>query len=323
MNIVIDDETAVYIRVAALAVAAHDYLITLPAEWRFYRAQGWRKTPSISCLLFIAIRYTSIALITVSSYSFFYHSFTDATCKYLSLAPAALKVVQIMASQAILGWRVYVVSQRSPVVAWFMFTFYVVSCAGEWTTSLLNRVYSVTGNCRSINVATIPTAWLYYLIAAIYDVVTTLVVVIYLIRLHPKTNLMTRLKKLLIYHGLGYFFALTVCNLLNILIYWSNGDDMQSAGVPIGYTLTWILSQKLLIHLNEISLREKAKSEASVESIIIVVSHTVEPSAVENSRVTHASYEGAKDSYDVDVNVRIRTNRRSIHNPPLDGWTTV
>ena len=36
-------------------------------------------------------RYTSIALIILSSYSFFYHGFTDATCRYLSLTPAALK----------------------------------------------------------------------------------------------------------------------------------------------------------------------------------------------------------------------------------------
>ena len=33
----------------------HSYLLTLPAEWRFYRSQrSWRLSPG--CLLFIAIR---------------------------------------------------------------------------------------------------------------------------------------------------------------------------------------------------------------------------------------------------------------------------
>jgi len=320
MNVVIGDNTAVYIRVACLAIAVYDFLITLPAEWRIYRAQRFRTRLSISCGLFIAIRYTSVALVVMSSYTFFYHRFTVRTCEHWYLVPASMKVVQIMVTQAVMAWRMYIVSQRKRIITWFISGFYLLSCAAEWVTSLLNRVYDLDGNCQSVNVAAVPTAWLYYVIAAIFDVVTTVTVVFYLVRLHPKTNLMSRLKKLLMYHGLGYFFALTVVNLFNILIFLSNRDQMQSAAAPVSYTLTWIFSQKLLIHLNDISLKEKAKAEETVETIIIVVSRTIESGAGEdNSGVVQTSCNGEKDSYDVDVNVTIRTSRRSSRSPDPSG----
>lgn len=64
--------TTTFIRVISLSIAfyesvanhllcrttpdpVHSYLLTLPAEWRFYRSQrSWRLSPG--CLLFIAIR---------------------------------------------------------------------------------------------------------------------------------------------------------------------------------------------------------------------------------------------------------------------------
>jgi hypothetical protein len=73
-------------------------------------------------------RYTSIAVMSVSSYDFFYHGFSDSSCRDWYLAPEALKgkffssnpavfscnacflflfgaVVQAMAAQAIMAWR--------------------------------------------------------------------------------------------------------------------------------------------------------------------------------------------------------------------------
>ncbi|CCL98312.1 uncharacterized protein FIBRA_00306 [Fibroporia radiculosa] len=53
----------VYIRVAALSVATWDYIMTLPAEYRFYKSQkSWKPWKwTIGCILFILIRTINIA----------------------------------------------------------------------------------------------------------------------------------------------------------------------------------------------------------------------------------------------------------------------
>jgi len=237
---VIPQSAAAYIHVASVSIAAYDYLVTLPAEWSIYYSQRGRDRISVSCALFIVIRYTSIALICVSSYTFFFRKFSKHACDHLHLVPVALKVVQTMASQAIMAWRMYIVSRRQPSVKWFLIVFSVTACVGEWVTSLVHRTLIDNGNCRSVNIAKIPTAWLFYLITSIYDVVTTSTVLFYLTRLNSTSRLTSRLKKLLIYHGLIYFFAILTVNLLNIIIYLSDNDQTQSSGAPIAYTLTWI-----------------------------------------------------------------------------------
>jgi len=166
------------------------------------------------------------------------------------------------------------------------------------------------GNCRSVNIAAIPTAWIHYLLAVIYDVFTTAVVMFHLLRLDTRSPLMARLKKLLIYHGLGYFLALTAVNLLNLMIFRSTLDPTQSAAVPISYTTTWIFSQKLLIHLNDISLKEKLKDDTVPESVVIHVTRTVD-----SSDAISGSVEGTKESYDVDVSVRVRTRSHLSDSP--------
>lgn len=88
------------------------YILTLPAEWRFYRSQrSWRL--SLGCLLFIAIRfallalsrahtsligahpsahrYSSIAVITLSNVGYFGNFFTPASCARYFIIPPVFK----------------------------------------------------------------------------------------------------------------------------------------------------------------------------------------------------------------------------------------
>jgi hypothetical protein len=57
----------------------------------------------------------------------------------------------------------------------------------------------------------------------------------------------------MIYDGLGYFLVLTGVNIFNLILYRASDQGVQSAGASIGYAVTWIMSQRILIHLRELS----------------------------------------------------------------------
>ncbi|KIJ63169.1 hypothetical protein HYDPIDRAFT_113767, partial [Hydnomerulius pinastri MD-312] len=57
----------------------------------------------------------------------------------------------------------------------------------------------------------------------------------------------------MIYDGLGYFVVLTACNILNLILYRASDEAVQSSGASLGYAVTWIMSQRILIHLREMS----------------------------------------------------------------------
>ncbi len=100
-------------RPPALTSCSPSYILTLPAEWRFYRSQrSWRL--SLGCLLFIAIRfagllprsrahssligapppahrYSSIAVITLSNVGYFGNFFTPASCARYFIIPPIFK----------------------------------------------------------------------------------------------------------------------------------------------------------------------------------------------------------------------------------------
>ncbi|KIK90506.1 hypothetical protein PAXRUDRAFT_677393 [Paxillus rubicundulus Ve08.2h10] len=49
------------------------------------------------------------------------------------------------------------------------------------------------------------------------------------------------------YDGMGYFCMLTVPNALNLALYQSQ-DSIQASAVTIGYVVTWLMSQKLILN---------------------------------------------------------------------------
>ncbi|KAF7348785.1 hypothetical protein MVEN_01398100 [Mycena venus] len=95
-------EVAAYLRVASLAIAGYDYLQTLPFELRMWR-EAWKgRHLTLSSTLFLFIRYTSILVLTLSNFSFFYSGFDRERCRRFYVIPSLFKVVQSMVSQAIL-----------------------------------------------------------------------------------------------------------------------------------------------------------------------------------------------------------------------------
>ena len=102
-------------------------------------------------------RYLSILLLTVSNSGYFYHGFSFATCtKYYMVAPVLkgkvslgsgqqvlthrMSVVQIMVSQAIVGYRTWNIARRSNKMGAFLLTFGVIITVFEWYSNVDARI---------------------------------------------------------------------------------------------------------------------------------------------------------------------------------------
>jgi len=80
-------------------------------------------------------------------------------------------------------------------MGWFLAVLLVSTTIGQWVTNLYGRVLSQTnGNCRAVDEHQV--AWVYYLFAVVFDITTTGIAMLYLIRLDAKSKLMVRLKRL-------------------------------------------------------------------------------------------------------------------------------
>ena len=109
-----------------------------------------KRVPIIPC------RYVSIVLLTVSNVGYFYHGFPTEVCSTYYLISPALKgelfnafrvryaftpyvVVQIMISQAIVGYRTWNIAQRSKRMGVILFSFGFAITALEWYANLGSR----------------------------------------------------------------------------------------------------------------------------------------------------------------------------------------
>ncbi|KAI0277866.1 hypothetical protein BGY98DRAFT_1097120 [Russula aff. rugulosa BPL654] len=249
------------LRVASLSIAAYDYLVTLPAEIRLYKSSSRR---SLGFILFILIRYTSMIIMFTSNFGFFYHGFTPNACSHYFYVLPVFKVIQLMVSQAILGIRTYNVAQRNIRIGRIIASAYFVTSVFLWVTALYDRqeralkfsdYVSDQGNCLigSAHPDQTISAWSFYLIAMLYDVLVLSVSTYRLLKLrgNSASSPSRRLLNILLYDGLGFFVALTAVNLANVIIYRGVGGAIQSSAASLEYAVIWISSQRILIHLRQ------------------------------------------------------------------------
>jgi len=254
--------------------------------------------------MFILIRYFSILLLTISDFGYFYHGFAAETCSRYYMAAPVLKVVQIMISQVIIGYRAWAITRRSKELGIFLLSLGTIVTVLEWYSNVDARIpVQDQGNCSPGNsVARVP-QWVFYLVAMIFDAATCAISTFYLFRSASGISSMSALVKMLFYDGLGYMVVLTVVNILNLILYRNSvGKSVQSSGASFGYMVVWIMSQRILIHIHE-AAEDRAQGR-------VVVTHQI--SAPRD--ITHAmrsQFNSGKDGFDsgtpgdLDVQVQI------------------
>ncbi|KAJ7124979.1 hypothetical protein C8R44DRAFT_781962 [Mycena epipterygia] len=257
-----------YLRVASIAIAFYDYLQTLPFELRMCREQWRARHLTLSFALFYLIRYSSILVLTVSNVGFFSTHFTRASCQKYYLIPSVFKVLQAMVSQAILGVRAYNLSRNSALIGRALVVLYITSCTFEWVATMYDRKMeysSIFGNCSSQSPSGLFGGWIHYAVAIIYDFITSVVSIVYLLKLKPSSaSLMARVTKTMLVDGVWYFVALAFVNFLNLGFYrakpLASQLEVQTAAASLGYCVTWIMAQKLIIHLHDMSVERRNQS---------------------------------------------------------------
>ncbi|KAG2033957.1 hypothetical protein BDR03DRAFT_984661 [Suillus americanus] len=205
---VVDNQaTEKYLRIASISIALYDYIITLPAEWRFYRSQSSLFRLRLACILFILIRYGSIIVMILSNYGVFSTSFTHETCKHYYMISPVFKVIQTMISQVILGVRTFNIARRDRRIGITLVVLYFISVSLEWFTNMFNRiqptavVVSIHANSvlfRERNSGKILSAWFYYTVSMLYDLAVLTISTVYLLRYNP---LSSRLEQLVRVYG--------------------------------------------------------------------------------------------------------------------------
>jgi len=229
------------------------------------------------------------------------------------MAAPVLKVIQIMISQVIIGYRTWAITRRSKELGLFLLGFGLIVTALEWYSNVDARIpVQDSGNCSPGNLRARMPQWVFYLMAMLYDAVTCILSTFYLIRSASGISSMSSLVQMLFFDGLGYMVVLTAANLLNLILYRNSvGKGVQSSGAAFGYMVVWIMSQRILIHIHE-AAEERARQR-------IVVTHQL--SAPRD--ITHAmrtQFTGGKDgtesnSGELDVQVQIEQAVMVDYNP--------
>ncbi|QRV99634.1 hypothetical protein RhiJN_27653 [Ceratobasidium sp. AG-Ba] len=199
-------QTAAYMRVAAMTLAAYDWIITLKPEIKLYRRH---KTFSKAVTLFALIRYVSIAAIITSNVGFFGTGFSARACHHYHLVAPLLKMFATLISQVIISIRTYAISRKARWVLWTLSILFVLSCVPEVLGNAWQRkaVQNSSVGCTSGNLPEHKIAWLHYLAAVVFDTVAMGIATFYL--WSPTKRSVTGLAKVMLEEGLMYFVLLT------------------------------------------------------------------------------------------------------------------
>jgi len=247
---------------------------------------------TLSSTLFFLLRYSSIVVLTLSNFAFFYFGFDRQSCGRYYLIPALFKVVQTMVSQAILGFRAYHLSRNSRRIGYPLILFFVLASSLEGLATVYKRTMVFTGpfgNCGTFSPSSLWGGWVHYAVAIIYNFITTVICIFFLLKLKTSSgSMMSRVTRMMLVDGVWYFVVLTAVNFLNLGFYRLalSQEVQQTAAASLDYCVTWIMSQRLLIHLHEASLERRN------ESIGVAVTITQQVTSARNvSRASRSQFE--------------------------------
>ncbi|KAJ7232765.1 hypothetical protein B0H12DRAFT_1144766 [Mycena haematopus] len=285
-------EISAYMRVASLAIAFYDYLQTLPFEYRMWRS-AWKGRQ-----LTVFDRYTSILVLVVSNFGFFYEGFTEESCQRYFLTPSVFKVVQIMVSQVILviilvfdayaSSRAYNLSRKSTKFAYALIFLFVLASSRKlvFLRHGSRSLSKMVSSCSSSSPTSLWGGWAHYAVAIVYDFIITVICIFFLLKLKTSKGSM------MLVDGICYFIGLALINFLNLGLYRASSLEVQVRHLSVhtlaslGYCVTWIMSQRLLIHIHEASVERR---NGSIDAAVTITQRIV--SARDVSRAIRSQFE--------------------------------
>jgi len=159
-----------------------------------------------------------------------------------------------MASQAILGVRAYFLSKRNTSIGITLLLVYIVVTAIQWFTNLYDRIpVMINGNCSTAlaHPHNAFSTWTFYLSAMLFDFLALFISTFYLLKMKPsgiRESTATKLWRIFLFDGLGYFVVLTVSNMMNLILFRFGSPTTGTSGASLGVSITWIMSQRIILH---------------------------------------------------------------------------
>jgi len=160
-------------------------------------------------------------------------------------------------AQAILGIRTYQIADHRVWVGRVLLPAYIVVVAVQFLGDFYNRIpVMIDNNCLDANARPdyVISAWTFYFAAMLFDCLALSISTVYLLKKKPKAkpqSYASKLLKIMLYDGLEYFVALTATNLINIFLFRAGNLTTETAGTSLGYAMTWIMSQRIILHPRE------------------------------------------------------------------------
>ncbi|KAG2062697.1 hypothetical protein BDR04DRAFT_1039930, partial [Suillus decipiens] len=127
--------------------------------------------------------YFSIMTIVVSDYGYFSTTHTLQTCQHYYLVAPAFKVIQAMISQAILGVRTFNIARRGRRTGAVLLLLYLFLISVAWAVQIF-----MSHSCTSANTGKILSAWFYYPVMIVYDIVMVTISTMHLLRYNPLSS---------------------------------------------------------------------------------------------------------------------------------------
>ncbi|KAK0202866.1 hypothetical protein DFS33DRAFT_1437390 [Desarmillaria ectypa] len=202
-----------------IAIYIYDYVRTLPAEYKFWRDKGPQIRPPNCLVLFVLIRYISVAVLVISNVGCFSHSFGEKSCQRYYMVPVVsinwVLALQMTVCQFILGLR---------------------CTSGNDPSKLMN--------------------WAFYVWAMLYGIATLGLSTYFLVKAGGSgLSSMTGLVRAMVADGLGYIALLTVTDTVNLILYRASSLSAQAAAATLGIAFVWITSQNIMIKTRDACMR--------------------------------------------------------------------
>ncbi|KAG8936247.1 hypothetical protein FRC03_004982 [Tulasnella sp. 419] len=243
-------ETTANLRIATFAIATYDFLQTIPGEYRLYRKQWQNGRISIVCVLFVIVRYVSVACLILNAVGF-WSTFTEEECKRFYLSPLMTKLVAGLACEGIIFSRTYAISRNRT-------TLYILSGLAVLLLpmQILGNVYErhpvvgtgfELGNCTAKRFAgDFNSAPLYYLANLAFDIVACTIATVSLLRRKSVLGNFNAFTRKVLKHGLLYAFAATLTNLLVALALFEL-PGIKVLGAFLSVAIIQIIATRLVL----------------------------------------------------------------------------
>ncbi|KAF5324611.1 hypothetical protein D9611_004569 [Ephemerocybe angulata] len=245
-----------------VSVAVWDWLTCLKMEWDYI----WTKEWSIIKGLYIWTRYYSLVAFAVNLW-LFQSNFSQEECKTLHYLIAAMCMWSTLGSEAILAVRTYAFlgKQRwlgallaATLLGEMAFLLYV-SVAGVSQIPPI-PIGDATGPCTASDKPGQHVVSGYWLAPVAFDLICTFLTLWKAMKLQRLVK-SSRVVKIFIREGLGYFLCVCAVNVLNAAFMFQSNPNLQNINSFLALILSQVLCCRLVLNLK--GAQEPAKNLSS------------------------------------------------------------